>query len=156
MTSALTAATATSAMATLHTTQAATGSGSHKTQAEGWNIGDMASKLGKVIRALSWTKAHAYALGVMDDPSTMILNDQDVHVHMLEGSIGKEGPSMGTALLSAFISLFTKTLISLDIAVTGEILLIRQVLPVSRLKEKILAVHCTGIKTILVPELNTL
>jgi ATP-dependent Lon protease len=121
----------------------------------------MASKLGEVIResaqiALSWTKAHAYVLRVTDNLSTMILNDQDVHVHMLEGSIGKEGLSAGTALLSVFISLFTKTLISPDIAVTGEISLIRQVLPVSRLREKILVAHRTSIKTILVPELNTL
>ncbi|KAF9440471.1 ATP-dependent protease La, partial [Macrolepiota fuliginosa MF-IS2] len=65
----------------------------------------------------------------------------DVHVHMPEGSIGKEGPSAGTALLSAFVSLFTKTRINPDIAMTGEISLVGQVLPVGGLKEKILAAH---------------
>jgi ATP-dependent Lon protease len=119
----------------------------------------LTGKLGEVIResaqiALSWTKAHAYALGVTDDPSTMILNDRDLHVHMPEGSIGKEGPSAGTALLSAFVSLFTKIPISPDIAMTGEISLVGQVLPVGGLKEKILAAHRAGIKTILAPAAN--
>ena len=119
----------------------------------------LTGKLGEVIResaqiALSWTKAHAYALGVTDDPSAMILNDRDVHVHMPEGSIGKEGPSAGTALLSAFVSLFTKTPISPDIAMTGEISLVGQVLPVGGLKEKILAAHRAGITTVLCPEEN--
>ncbi|KAH9998845.1 ATP-dependent protease La [Russula compacta] len=119
----------------------------------------LTGKLGEVIResaqiALSWTKAHAHALGVTEDPSTMILNDRDVHVHMPEGSVGKEGPSAGTALLSAFVSLFTKTPISPDIAMTGEISLVGQVLPVGGLKEKILAAHRAGIKTILAPAAN--
>jgi Lon-like ATP-dependent protease len=119
----------------------------------------LTGKLGEVIResaqiALSWTKANAHALGVTDDPSVMILNDRDVHVHMPEGSIGKEGPSAGTALLSAFVSLFTGTPISPDIAMTGEISLVGQVLPVGGLKEKILAAHRAGIKTILAPAAN--
>ncbi|KAF8485972.1 ATP-dependent protease La [Russula ochroleuca] len=119
----------------------------------------LTGKLGEVIResaqiALSWTKANAHALGVTQDPSAMILNNLDVHVHMPEGSIGKEGPSAGTALLSAFVSLFTKTPISPDIAMTGEISLVGQVLPVGGLKEKILAAHRAGIKTILAPAAN--
>ncbi|KAI9509820.1 ATP-dependent protease La, partial [Russula earlei] len=119
----------------------------------------LTGKLGEVIResaqiALSWTKAHAHALGVTEDPSAMILNDRDVHVHMPEGSVGKEGPSAGTALLSAFVSLFTKTPINPDIAMTGEISLVGQVLPVGGLREKILAAHRAGIKTILAPAAN--
>jgi hypothetical protein len=122
----------------------------------GKGASQLTGKLGEVIResaqiALSWTKAHAHALGVTEDLSTMILNDRDVHVHMPEGSIGKEGPSAGTALLSAFVSLFTKTPISPDIAMTGEISLVGQILPVGGLKEKILAVHRAGIKMILAP-----
>jgi hypothetical protein len=65
--------------------------------------------------ALSWTKAHA--LGVTEDP---LPNNREVHVHIPEGSICKEGPSAGTALLSAFVSSFTKTPISLDIAMSSE------------------------------------
>ncbi|KIM85021.1 hypothetical protein PILCRDRAFT_378684 [Piloderma croceum F 1598] len=73
---------------------------------------------------------------------------------MPEGSIGKEGPSAGTAILSAFVSLFTKTQINLDIAMTGRISLVGQVLPVGGLKEKILAAHRAGIKIILAPGAN--
>ncbi|KAI0316908.1 ATP-dependent protease La [Amylostereum chailletii] len=119
----------------------------------------LTGKLGEVIResaqiALSWTKAHAYELGITEDVNGQILNDRDIHVHMPEGSIGKEGPSAGTALLSCFVSLFTKTKIHPDIAMTGEISLVGQVLPVGGLKEKILAAHRAGIKTILAPAAN--
>jgi len=73
---------------------------------------------------------------------------------MPEGSIGKEGPSAGTALLSAFVSLFTRTRINPDIALTGEISLVGQVLPVGGLSEKILAAHRAGIKIIIAPADN--
>ena len=80
----------------------------------------LTGKLGEVIResaqiALSWVKSHAYELGVTKDPSEQFLADRDVHLHMPEGSIGKEGPSAGTALLTAFVSLFTKTKVNPDI-----------------------------------------
>lgn len=80
----------------------------------------LTGKLGEVIResaqiGLSWVKAHAYELGVTSSPDAQFLNDRDIHVHMPEGSIGKEGPSAGTAILSAFVSLFTKTKINPDI-----------------------------------------
>ncbi|KAI0359783.1 ATP-dependent protease La [Trametes cingulata] len=119
----------------------------------------LTGKLGEVIResaqiALSWTKAHAYELGITKSPEELFLTDKDIHVHMPEGSIGKEGPSAGTALLSAFVSLFTKTKINPDIAMTGEISLVGMVLPVGGLKEKILAAHRAGIKTIIAPAGN--
>ncbi|KAF7794755.1 hypothetical protein EIP86_005893 [Pleurotus ostreatoroseus] len=119
----------------------------------------LTGKLGEVIResaqiALSWVKAHAYDLGITQSPDDQILNDRDIHVHMPEGSIGKEGPSAGTALLTAFVSLFTKLKVHPDIAMTGEISLVGQVLPVGGLKEKILAAHRAGIKTIIAPEAN--
>ncbi|ETW83354.1 mitochondrial ATP-dependent protease [Heterobasidion irregulare TC 32-1] len=119
----------------------------------------LTGKLGEVIResaqiALSWVKSHAYELGITENPTDQVLNDRDIHVHMPEGSIGKEGPSAGTALLSAFVSLFTKTRVNPDIAMTGEISLVGQVLPVGGLKEKILAAHRAGIKTILAPAAN--
>ncbi len=60
-------------------------------------------------------KSHAYELGITKTPDEVFLADKDIHVHMPEGSIGKEGPSAGTAILSAFVSLFTKTKISPDI-----------------------------------------
>lgn len=119
----------------------------------------LTGKLGEVIResaqiALSWVKAHAYELGVAATADEQILDNKDVHVHMPEGSIGKEGPSAGTALLTAFVSLFTKTKVNPDIAMTGEISLVGQVLPVGGLKEKILAAHRANIKTIIAPAAN--
>ncbi|KAI0342636.1 ATP-dependent protease La [Trametopsis cervina] len=119
----------------------------------------LTGKLGEVIResaqiALSYVKSHATELGITATVDEQILTDRDVHVHMPEGSIGKEGPSAGTALLTAFVSLFTKTRVNPDIAMTGEISLVGQVLPVGGLKEKILAAHRAGIKTIIAPEAN--
>jgi Lon-like ATP-dependent protease len=137
----------------------------------------LTGKLGEVIResaqiGLSWVKAHAYELGITKSAEEQFLTDRDVHVHMPEGSIGKEGPSAGTALMSAFVSLFTRTRINPDIgsstlslflslrltwgfvAMTGEISLVGQVLPVGGLKEKILAAHRAGIKTIIAPAAN--
>ena len=80
----------------------------------------LTGKLGEVIResaqiALSWTKAHSFELGVTAASTDQFLHERDIHVHMPEGSIGKEGPSAGTALLSAFVSLFTRTPVSPDI-----------------------------------------
>ncbi|CAG7849185.1 Lon protease homolog, mitochondrial {ECO:0000255/HAMAP-Rule:MF_03120} {ECO:0000255/HAMAP-Rule:MF_03120}; Flags: Precursor [Serendipita indica DSM 11827] len=119
----------------------------------------LTGKLGEVIResaqiALSWTKSHAVELGITTSSTEPVLNERDIHVHMPEGSIGKEGPSAGTALLTAFVSLLTKTKVSPDIAMTGEISLVGQVLPVGGLKEKILAAHRAGIKKILAPAAN--
>lgn len=119
----------------------------------------LTGKLGEVIResaqiGLSWVKSHAYELGVTKSPDEQFLTDRDIHVHMPEGSIGKEGPSAGTALLTAFVSLLTKTRVDPDIAMTGEISLVGQVLPVGGLKEKILAAHRAGIKTIIAPGAN--
>jgi ATP-dependent Lon protease len=136
----------------------------------------LTGKLGEVIKesaqiALSWVKSHAYELGITENATDQFMTDIDVHVHMPEGSIGKEGPSAGTALLTAFVSLFTKTKVHPDIgtvyhvlylsqylylylAMTGEISLVGQVLPVGGLKEKILAAHRAGIKTIIAPQAN--
>ena len=82
----------------------------------------LTGKLGEVIResaqiGLSWVKSHAYDLGITQTEDEQFLTDRDIHVHMPEGSIGKEGPSAGTAILSAFVSLFTKTRVHPDIGV---------------------------------------
>jgi ATP-dependent Lon protease len=80
----------------------------------------LTGKLGEVIResaqiGLSWVKTHAHDLGVTASANEMALHDRDVHLHMPEGSIGKEGPSAGTAIITAFVSLLTKTQVSPDI-----------------------------------------
>ena len=80
----------------------------------------LTGKLGEVIResaqiAQSWVRSHAFELGITKAQEEQFLVDRDIHVHMPEGSIGKEGPSAGTAILTAFVSLFTKTRVSQDI-----------------------------------------
>lgn len=116
----------------------------------------LTGKLGEVIResaqiALSWVKANAFLLGITKSEADLTVNDRDIHLHMPEGGIGKEGPSAGTAILTAFVSLFTKTPVDPDVAMTGEISLHGQVLPVGGLKEKILAAHRAGIRKLVVP-----
>lgn len=80
----------------------------------------LTGKLGEVIResaqiGLSWVRSHAFDLGITKAPEEQFMTDRDVHVHMPEGSIGKEGPSAGTAILSAFVSLFTGKKVNPDI-----------------------------------------
>ena len=84
----------------------------------------LTGKLGEVIResaqiGLSWVKSHAYDLGITTSANEQFLTDRDIHVHMPEGSIGKEGPSAGTAILTAFVSLFSGVRVCPD---TGEFL----------------------------------
>lgn len=116
----------------------------------------LTGKLGEVIKesaqiALSFLRANAFTLGLTDDKDKDLIDKRAIHLHMPEGAIGKEGPSAGTAILTAFVSLFSKTGIRSDLAMTGEMTLAGQVLPVGGLKEKILAAHRAGIKKILAP-----
>ncbi|GAA5983815.1 hypothetical protein JCM11641_005203 [Rhodosporidiobolus odoratus] len=116
----------------------------------------LTGKLGDVIKesasiALAFLRAHAFELGLTDDVDKDLLEKRAIHLHMPEGSIGKEGPSAGIAILTAFVSLFSKRGVSSELAMTGEMTLAGQVLPVGGLKEKILAAHRAGIRTILAP-----
>ncbi|GAA5860063.1 hypothetical protein JCM8547_003079 [Rhodosporidiobolus lusitaniae] len=116
----------------------------------------LTGKLGDVIKesaqiALAFLRSHAFELGLTKDADTDILEKRAIHLHMPEGSIGKEGPSAGIAILTAFVSLFSKQGVSSELAMTGEMTLAGQVLPVGGLKEKILAAHRAGVKTILAP-----
>ncbi|OAV97940.1 ATP-dependent protease La, variant 2 [Puccinia triticina 1-1 BBBD Race 1] len=119
----------------------------------------LTGKLGEVIResaqiGLSFLKSNAFNLGLTAEAGQDLLEKKSVHLHMPEGSIGKEGPSAGTAILVAYLSLFSNFRIRSDLAMTGEMTLAGQVLPVGGLKEKILAAHRAGIKKILVPAAN--
>ena len=89
----------------------------------------LTGKLGDVIKesatiALTFLRAHAFELGLTKDADTDLLEKKAVHLHMPEGAIGKEGPSAGTALLTAFVSLFSKTGISSELGAFSHLLLL--------------------------------
>ena len=112
-------------------------------------------KLGEVMQesiqaAMSFVKARAPAFGVK--PS--IFARKDIHVHLPEGAVPKDGPSAGIGMVTAMISTLTGTPVRRDIAMTGEVTLRARVLPIGRLKEKLLAALRGGIRTVLIPAEN--
>ena len=112
-------------------------------------------KLGEVMQesiqaAMSFVKARAPAYGVK--PS--IFARKDIHVHLPEGAVPKDGPSAGIGMVTAMISTLTGIPVRRDVAMTGEVTLRGRVLPIGGLKEKLLAALRGGIRTVLIPEEN--
>ncbi|QWK19569.1 MAG: endopeptidase La [Hydrogenobacter thermophilus] len=100
--------------------------------------------------ALSYIKSKAEDYGI--DPD--VFSNFDVHIHVPEGAVPKDGPSAGITIATALISLFTERPVRMDIAMTGEVTLRGRVLPVGGLKEKILAAKRAGIYQVILPEKN--
>ena len=112
-------------------------------------------KLGEVMQesiqaAMSFVKARAPAYGVK--PS--IFARKDIHVHLPEGAVPKDGPSAGIGMVTAMISTLTGIPVRRDVAMTGEVTLRGRVLPIGGLKEKLLAALRGGIRTVLIPQEN--
>lgn len=114
----------------------------------------LTGKLGEVMResariALSYVESHAEELGVDGE-----LGKDKIHLHVPSGAVPKDGPSAGITLVTALTSLLTNRPVSSKVAMTGEITLQGQVLPIGGLKLKVMAAHRSGIKKVLLPKLN--
>jgi ATP-dependent Lon protease len=111
-------------------------------------LGDVMKESASI--ALDYIKANNVRYGLQD----IAFDKQDIHIHVPEGAVKKDGPSAGVTLTTAILSAFKNQPVKNDVAMTGEITLRGQVLPIGGLKEKSISAHRSGIKTIIIPKDN--
>ena len=115
----------------------------------------LTGQLGDVMKesasiALDYVRTHANEFKI--DPK--LFEENDVHIHVPEGAVPKDGPSAGVTMTTALVSCFSNIPVKANLAMTGEVTLRGNVLPIGGLKEKSLAAHRSGIDTILIPKEN--
>ena len=116
---------------------------------------ELTGSLGNVMKesaraAVSYIRAHADVLGVERD----FYKTKDIHIHVPEGAVPKDGPSAGVTLVTALVSALTSIPVRQSVAMTGEITLRGRVLPIGGLKEKLMAAYRAGVRTVLIPREN--
>jgi ATP-dependent Lon protease len=115
----------------------------------------LTGKLGDIMQesihaAISFVKSRAASFGI----ESKVFETTDFHIHVPEGATPKDGPSAGVAMVTAIVSSLTSIPVKKEVAMTGEITLRGRVLPIGGLKEKLLAAHREGIKTVIIPKEN--